>query len=167
MTPSRTLLAIAAVLASATLATAQTAPATGNAEVAPTQAQYHGGRQARGGMRMLGAAMSRIDADNSGSITQDEIDTFRGALVAGADASGDGAITLDEFTAIYLELSRDRMVDRFQDLDADGDGTITGAEMDARFGGIVDRMDRNGDGELSRADRPHRSKGNRPHRDRG
>lgn len=110
-------------------------------------------RGGRGGMQMFTGLFAEVDADGDGSVTQEEIDTFRAATVTNADSSGDGAISLDEFETIYLNFVRARMVDAFQDLDADGDGSISTTEMDSRFGGVVERMDRNGDGALSPDDR--------------
>lgn len=40
-----------------------------------------------------------------------------------------------------------------QKVDVDGDGVVTQAEMDAKFGNVVERMDRNDDGKLDRDDR--------------
>ena len=53
------------------------------------------------------------------------------------------------------------MVDRFQDLDAEGDGAVTQAEMDKRFGSIVERMDRNDDGQVDRAGTARKARGAR------
>ncbi|WP_281980952.1 EF-hand domain-containing protein [Thalassorhabdomicrobium marinisediminis] len=171
MTNSRILpgsfIAVAALLSGLTVATAQTAP-----DAAPEQTQaaapdrapaaHRKGHDRRGGRGMMGQIMEQVDADGDGAVTQVEIDTFRVSLVEGADTSGDGDISLAEFEAIYLEMTRNRMVDAFQSLDADGDGVVTPAEMDARFGNIVDRMDRNDDGKLDRDDR-----GRRDHRGQG
>jgi hypothetical protein len=114
----------------------------------------HEGR--RGGMfgghmsgRALAGVFAEIDADGSGSVTQAEIDTFRAAKVAEVDQTGDGALSLEEFETLYNALTRSRMVSAFQGLDADGDGVVTPAEMDQRFGNIVDRMDRDDDGALT------------------
>ena len=46
------------------------------------------------------------------------------------DADADGALTLEEFEAFHMSVVRDRMVDRFQHLDADGDGQISQNEME-------------------------------------
>lgn len=110
----------------------------------------HHGRA--GGGAMMREILERVDADASGSVTQAEIDTWRAAQVSGADADGDGALGIGEFEVIYRDLARSRVVDAFQALDEDGNGAIDARELDARFGSIVERMDRNGDGALDRED---------------
>ncbi len=147
---------------------AQTASETAPAEMGAGK-HAHGAGKAdgahmnyghHGGHGMMRQIMQRADANGDRAITQAEIDTFRADIVANADASGEGDISLGEFEKIYLDLTRERMVDAFQKLDADGDGAVTQAEMDRRFGDIVERVDRNGDGQLDRQDR----KGGRPAR---
>lgn len=158
-------IAVAALLSGLTVATAQTSPTSAPVQVettadAPkaTRVDFRKDRGNRGGRGMMGQLMKKVDANGDRAVTQTEIDTFRAATVANADASGEGDISLDEFETIYLELTRNRMVDAFQNLDADGDGVVTQAEMDARFGNIVERMDRNDDGKLDREDRDGRDK---------
>ncbi len=103
----------------------------------------------RGNSEIFRTVFAEVDADGDGSVTQDEVDAYRAAKVGEADASGDGALSIEEFDTLYRQFTRPRMVDAFQDLDADGDGVISPAEMDARFGDIVERMDRDGDGALT------------------
>jgi len=111
---------------------------------------HHGGF---GAMRML----DQFDANGDGKVTQDEIDTARSARFAKYDANGDGKLGLDEFDALFREVTRPMMVRAFQKLDPDGDAGVTTDEYDAAFSGMVERMDRNGDGALSRDDmRRHR-----------
>lgn len=172
-----TFLLAALVLSGAVIANAQDALPGDTATL--TQADFRGehgprGDHGPGGARGMGGMfrqiMAEVDADGDGAITQAEIDAYRTAQVTAADASGDGAISLSEFETIFAMATRDRMVDAFQELDADGDGTVTTAEMDTRFGGIVDRMDRNGDGALSADDRGGRGddeRGPRGMNDRG
>ncbi len=170
MTNSRiipgSLIAVAVLLSGLTVASAQTAPQTAPVQMETaaqtaemTRADYRKGHGRHGGRGMMGQIMQQADADGDRAVTQEEIDTFRAGLVEGADASGEGDISLDEFEAIYLKLTRERMVDVFQKLDADGDGAVTQAEMDSHFGDLVERMDRNGDGKLDRDDR--RGRGDR------
>lgn len=150
------LVAIMAVLSVQTAATAQTAtekemqaPKAMNGDFRG-HGKNHGKRE---GGEMMRQILQKIDADGDGAVTQAEIDTFRSTVVTETDASGDGNISLAEFETIYLQMIRNKMVDAFQRLDEDGDGMVTQAEMDAKFGIIVERMDRNDDGKLDRGDR--------------
>lgn len=155
------ILAILAVVSGSTVATAQTAmekhaPAP---EVMNVDFRGHGdGPGKRGGGKMMRQILEKVDANGDRAVTQDEIDTFRASLVSEADTSGDGNISLAEFETIYLKMMRNQMVDAFQHLDEDGDGMLTQAEMDIRFGNVVERMDRNGDGKLDRDDRGGRDR---------
>lgn len=183
------LIAVAALLSGLTVATAQTAPETAPVKMETSANaqdhtrgdcgkahkdhgkrgghEQHGGRGGRGGPGMMvGQVIKKADANNDRAVTQVEIDTFRAAAVANADVSGEGEISIDEFETIYLQLIRNQMVDTFQDLDEDGDGVVTQVEMDKRFGNVVERMDRNDDGQLDREDRPNRGhKGKGPRHD--
>lgn len=112
----------------------------------------HGHRGPRGPRRMIMDVVRQADANQDGALTQDEIDVFIQTKVDGADANGDGNVSLEEFKVIWLEIMDRHVVDRFQSMDQDGDGQITPEERAERFGMIVSRFDRNGDGELSRED---------------
>lgn len=153
-------LAAALIGTGAMIATAQDSPAelaeAGTRAEAPThRADFRGGGHGHrgghfgGGSETFAALFAQVDADGDGSVTQAEVDAFRAAKVAGADASGDGGLSIEEFDTLYREFTRSRMVDAFQDLDGDGDGVISVAEMDLRYGNVVERMDRNDDGALT------------------
>lgn len=168
-------LTLAAMLAAsgAVIVSAQTAPTDGaaapEAPVAPAPGNEapaarggfmglggHGGRGGPGGGDLLRGVLTQADADADGAVTQEEVDAARASLVGGADASGEGDLSLKEFETVYLQLVRAQMVDAFQDLDEDGDAQVTAAELDTRLSGVVARMDQDGDGALSQADRPQR-----------
>jgi len=164
MTNSRLLpgsfIAVAALLSGLTVATAQTATEPAAVQVENTtqasenrRADSREVRGDRGGRGMFRQIMQKVDANGDRAVTQAEIDTFRAATVADADASGEGDVSLEEFKTINFDLTGEQMVDAFQKLDADGDGVVTPAEMDIRFGDMVERLDRNGDGKLDREDR--------------
>lgn len=158
--------AVMAITSGTAIATAQTAvddgadgkpAASAQVNAAGSKGQRSHGRGhsfgGRGGSNMMQQIFQRIDVNDDGQITQEEVDTFRAAQVAAADASGDGALTIEEFDTVYRDLTRSRMVRAFQRLDVDGDGIISVEEMDNRFGSFVQKMDRNGDGALSMEDR--------------
>ncbi len=115
-----------------------------------------GGDHGKRGHQML----KRYDSDQDGKLTQSEIDQGREANLAKFDSNQDGTLSLGEFEVLWLDFMRERMVDRFQDLDADGDSTVTSEEYKEPFASLVEDMDRNGDGALSRDDKraSHRDK---------
>ena len=128
-----------AVAAGAVVATAQstttdtpTAAALATEEVVKADFRSgdndgHGGHGGRDGMMMQ--ILLQADSDGNGSVTQAEIDAFRTAQVTGADTNSDGALTIEEFDTVYRVLTRSGMVDAFQALDEDGDGTVTADRM--------------------------------------
>ena len=100
----------------------------------------------------------RYDADKNGEITQQEIDTNRTDWHKKYDADSNGTIDLKEFEALWLEARRQRMIRAFQRLDEDASGGITLGEYTEPMAHIVERMDRNNDGVLSRKDMRRRHK---------
>jgi hypothetical protein len=73
---------------------------------------------------MMGSGMAGTQsAADSGS-------TMR-ARLAEFDADGDGNLSLAEFETLHAAMIRELTVDRFQHLDADGDGLVTADEMGA------------------------------------
>ncbi|WP_282609892.1 EF-hand domain-containing protein [Pelagibius sp. Alg239-R121] len=112
----------------------------------------HGGRHGKG-HKMMRRMMEQFDANEDRSLTQAEIDQGRAEQLAKFDSDKDGKLSLQEFEALWLEMSRSRMVDRFQNLDEDGDAEVTSGEYLEPFANMVERHDRNGDGTLSKDDR--------------
>ena len=145
-------------------APAPAAPAVEAPGAEPVQFRGHGRRGGRGAQFMQ--FFSEVDADGSGTVTQAEIDAFLAAQLTAADVDGSGTVGLAEFETVYNQRTRARMVDAFQRLDDDGDGQIAANELSDRFGTLVERLDRNGDDALSRADRRGRGeRGQRRRRD--
>jgi Ca2+-binding EF-hand superfamily protein len=110
----------------------------------------HGKRGRHGGPGMK--LMESFDTNQDGKLTQAEIDAARADRLAKFDANKDGNLSLEEYQDLWLDAMREHMVDRFQQLDADGDAVVTVDEFGKPFANMVERRDRNGDGELSAAD---------------
>ena len=91
-----------------------------------------GMEQTRMGMMdrdMMTMMMPRDGGQSMSEAMRTKIDEF--------DADKNGALTLSEFKNLHMAALRERMVDRFQHLDSDGDGQITQIEIEA----AVARMD--------------------------
>jgi len=161
-------IAIAASLLMAAPALAEKDMTGGNAEAKAGQGEGHHGQKYGGHGRghdakmgahamMRGHGMSRgrgfmatFDSNGDGRLTQAEIDTFRADRLTKFDGDGNNGLNLAEYQALWLAAMRERMVDRFQDLDADGDGVVTVTEFQRPYANLVRHMDRNGDGVLTR-----------------
>jgi Ca2+-binding EF-hand superfamily protein len=98
--------------------------------------------------------LKTVDTNDDGSISQDEINAAVDSRLTQFDADKDGSLSLSEFEALWADLTRPAAVRAFQFLDPDGSASVSKQELDERFGKIVDRFDRNGDGVLSKDDRP-------------
>ena len=120
----------------------------------------HHGRGHHGGGFGGGAGLfETFDANDDGTLTQAEIDEVRQSRLAEFDQNGDGNLSLDEYQALWMDAMRERMVDRFQAHDDDGDGIVTAAEFAEPFDRIVSRLDRDDDGELTRDELRRRGEG--------
>lgn len=92
------------------------------------------------------------DANGDDILTQAEIDNTRSERLTQFDGNQDGQLSLQEYEALWLDAMRERMVDRFQRLDDDGDAQITEAEFLEPFAKVVTRLDRNDDQQLDKDD---------------
>jgi Ca2+-binding EF-hand superfamily protein len=115
------------------------------ASLADGWGRHHGGHG--GGAMFL---FEQFDTNQDGRLTQAEIDQARQSRLAEFDQNGDGSLSLEEYQALWMDAMRERMVDRFQAHDDDGDGMVTVEEFGEGFDRMVSRFDRNGDGELTR-----------------
>jgi Ca2+-binding EF-hand superfamily protein len=104
-------------------------------------------------LRRSARLMERFDTNADGKLTQKELNDSRSAMLAKYDANKDGKLSLKEFEGLWLEFTQRRMVRSFQRLDVDGDASVTLDEYLKPFAKIVERLDRNEDGALSREDR--------------
>ena len=106
-----------------------------------------------GMMGPSGYMKTALDADGDGKLTPEEAQAGLSAKLAEFDANADGALSIDEFEALHSAMIREIMVDRFQMLDADGDGQVTKAEIAdfakkmqhrGRIGGMMGGMGQGG-----------------------
>lgn len=111
----------------------------------------HGMMQDRGGERGL-AMMEQFDLNKDGKVSQEEIDQARKDKFAKFDTNKDGKLSLKEFEALWLETTRPQMVRSFQHLDPNGDAAVTLEEYTKPYERMVQRHDRNGDGQWGQDD---------------
>ena len=109
------------------------------------------GPHGRHGMMMM-EMFERFDVNGDGTVTRAEFDEVRGQLFALADTGNAGSFDLQGFDALFASMADPRLVRMFQRLDTDGDLANTAEENAARTSDLVARMDRNGDGVLTKAD---------------
>ena len=123
--------------------------------VGASLADGRGGRHHGGGWGGPGGGerlFEQFDSNQDGLITQAEIDQVLADRVAAFDQDNDGSLNLEEYQALWLDAMRERMVDRFQAHDDDGDAIVTVDEFVESYSGIVRRVDRNDDGQITRDD---------------
>lgn len=98
-----------------------------------------------------------IDADQDGKVTLAEMEAHRTAMFTAHDANGDGKMDAEELSARQLARFSETLADRtarmIDNRDADGDGSLSLAELDAGPGqrGFA-RMDTDNDGAISKAE---------------
>ncbi len=132
-----------------------------------TSADAGGGWRHRGGGHGMGPhggfaahagkLFDETDKNGDGKLSAAEVESGLTERLTAADANSDGKLTLAEFEALWLSFTRSAMVDRFQHLDDDGDGSVSGEEFRSPFKRLVRWLDRDDDGALSRQEiRPGR-----------
>ncbi|UWP97064.1 calcium-binding protein (plasmid) [Aliiroseovarius crassostreae] len=102
--------------------------------------QMHAGMMGGSGMGMMGMMdqnmMGMMMGD--GAASPEKAREQLQAMHSSFDANKDGTLSIEEFEMLHSSMIRNSMVDRFQHLDADGDGKVTAGEMTAP----ADRMGR-------------------------
>lgn len=91
--------------------------------------------------------LARLDANNDGTIDQQEFATVQS--LKDADANGDGTLTTEELGAMILKRQAERRAEWIsRRLDIDGDGKVTLVEIEKNRAERFALMDRNDDGKL-------------------
>ena len=114
----------------------------------PAMADGHGDH--RKGAERMKNAVKQMDANNDGAISLDEFRMPEGreAPEMRMDVNGDGEITRDEVSEVATQRTAGAL-DRFDALDADGDGVVTQGE---RRRAAFNRMDGDGDGQITKSE---------------
>lgn len=99
-----------------------------------------------------------VDADKDGKVTEAELTASRAAEAGKIDANKDGKLSAEELTAARVAEMTTRATEMatrmVAELDTDGDGLLTAAEMAARPGParMFEHADADGDGAVTQAE---------------
>jgi hypothetical protein len=120
----------------------------------------------RGGMMM--EQFKNADADNNGDVTLQEFESAISGRLGSVDANGDKKLTVAEVAAEIQRMRDERMAKRIIDrLDTNGDGELTLDEVQNRGQKLFALMDRNDDGKIDANELPRGHGGYRHHGDFG
>ena len=93
--------------------------------------------------------LKTFDMDGGRQPTREEINPGQAERPANFDRNSDRHMDLNEYSSLWPQAVRNRMVDQFQAPDDYGDGKISIDEFTAPTNTFAGRKDRNGDGSLT------------------
>lgn len=94
----------------------------------------------------------RLDLNSDGKVTREEMTRHRADRLKSADRNDDGLVSKEEFSTAMLARMREHLERRFAKMDADGDGSLSDAEIGktgGKRGRHFQRLDADGDGALT------------------
>ncbi len=99
-----------------------------------------------------GPSFDEIDANKDGSLSKTELEAVGAARFAEADENGDGALSKEEIQKRMSKRAASRVDRMMERLDADKDGKLTQAELEARprRGEAFARIDADSNGSISK-----------------
>ena len=107
--------------------------------------------------------MDRLDANKDGNVEKSEFMASQAEKFAKLDAAGRGSIAKADFAEAMEQAAKARRAERvermFGRLDANSDGVVTREEYLAQGEKRFSRLDRDGNGTLTPADRSGRASG--------
>lgn len=107
---------------------------------------------AQGPGQRSGERFERLDANNDGELTLEEMTAKQAAMIEEADADGNGAVSKAEMRAFREAKRAERNPDR------NDDGVIDRTEFLNAAQDRFDRLDADGDGLLSEDERPRKGR---------
>ncbi|MFT7560440.1 MAG: Ca2+-binding EF-hand superfamily protein [Flavobacteriales bacterium] len=92
--------------------------------------------------------LAKYDVNGDQVISVNEIEDKRQRMFASMDSDANGGVSFDEYESLDKQRRQVILQARFNKLDLDRDGHLSGAEYSSYLGSF-DRMDQNGDGRIS------------------
>jgi len=123
----------------------------------------HGGQRGPGMDGPGGGPLAMIDTDQDGTLTRTEFETFHALAFKAMDTDGDGQVTRQAFldaraanpqgggprSGWRAERYAERLGQRFDAWDGDGDGVVTDSEFSAQAQTRFQAMDLDGDDQVT------------------
>ncbi|WP_420005585.1 EF-hand domain-containing protein [Arenibacterium sp. LLYu02] len=96
----------------------------------------------------------QLDADSNGELTTAELEAMGKKRFAEVDANGDGLLSAEEMQAHQQARIAERTAKMIEKFDKDGDGQLSEAEMPERPGPhkLFEKADTDGNGSISKAE---------------